>query len=114
MGFGTLEGVVSRIPSGRSLGLGHSNVSGALTLWAMLIYLSEDRRRLKAVNRFLRLVHPNCLASSCVVLSEPGLESFLKQSNEIGLFWGPISIRLDKDELEMKEDAQSWISSQWH
>ena len=35
---------------------------------------------------FLRLMCPNCLAPSHVVLSEPGLEFFLKESNKVGLF----------------------------
>ena len=59
-------------------------------------------------------MRPTCLALSCVVLSELGLKFFSKESNEVRLFWGPVSIKLNKDELEMREDAQSWISSQWH
>ena len=50
-------------------------------------------------------MRPTCLALSCVVPSELGLVSFSKESNEVGLFWGPVSIKLDKDELEMKGDA---------
>ena len=30
LGFGTLEGIASRIPSGGGLGLGHDSVSGAI------------------------------------------------------------------------------------
>ena len=35
---------------------------------------------------FLRLIRPHCLAPSCVVPSEPGLESFSKELNKFGLF----------------------------
>ena len=37
----------------------------------------------------------NCLATSCIVPSESGLEFFSKESNEIGLFWSSVSIKLD-------------------
>ena len=37
-GFGNLEGVVSRMPSGGGLGLGHSSMSEAITSWEILIY----------------------------------------------------------------------------
>ena len=50
-------------------------------------------------------MRPTCLALSYIIPSEPGLESFSKESNEFGLFWGPVSIKLDKDELEIRRDA---------
>ena len=49
--------LILRIPGRRSLELGHSSISGAITLWAMLIHLSENGGRLEAgfclsINRF--------------------------------------------------------------
>ena len=44
---------------------------------------------------------PNCLIPSHIVPSKPGFESFSKELNEVELFWGPVSIKLHKDELEM-------------
>ena len=67
----------------------------------MLTHISEDGS-LEAIDRFLQLVRPNCLAPSCVIPPEPGLESFSKKPNEVGLFWGPVSIKLDKDRLEKR------------
>ena len=57
---------------------------------------------------------PNCLALSCIIPFNPGLESFLKKSKEVGLFWSPISIKHDKDGLKRRWDALSWISSHWY
>ena len=37
----------------------------------MLIHLSEDGGRLEAIDRFFRLVRPNCLAPSRIVPSGP-------------------------------------------
>ena len=42
-------------------------------------HISEDGS-LEAIDRFLQLVRPNCLAPSNVVPSEPGLESFSKKN----------------------------------
>ena len=53
LGFGTLGGIVSKISSGGGLGLGYGRVSRAITSWAILIHLSEDGKRLEAINRFL-------------------------------------------------------------
>ena len=53
-----------------------------------LTQFSEDGS-LEAINCFLRLVRPNCLVSSYIVPSEPGLESFSKESNEVGLLPHP-------------------------
>ena len=99
--------LVLRIPSRRDLGLGHGSVSGAIPSWSILIYLSEDRGRLEAIYRFFRLVHPNCLVFFCIIPSlclDRRLTSFSKESNEVGLFWGPVSIKLNKDGLERKWD----------
>ena len=79
----------------------------------MLTHISEDGS-LEAINYFPQLVRCNCLAPSCVVSSEPGLESFSKESNKVRLFWGPVNIKLDKDGLERRWDAPSWISSHWY
>ena len=94
-GFGTLEGVLSRIPSGGGLGLGHSSVSGAIPQ-ETLIYLFEYEN-LEAIDRFLRLVRPNCLAPSRMfhLGLDRRLTSFSKESNEVGLFWSSVSIKLD-------------------
>ena len=54
-----------------------------LVSWATPIYSSENDG---GYQLFLRLMRPNCLAPSCIVPSEPGLESFSKESNEVGLF----------------------------
>ena len=70
-----------------------------LVSWATPICSSEDDGDYRL---FLRLMRPNCLAPSHLVLSEPGLESFSKESNEVGLSWGPVSIKLDKDGLERR------------
>ena len=51
----------------------------------MLTHISEDGS-LEAIDRFLQLVRPNYLAPSCVIPPEPGLESFSKKPNEVGLF----------------------------
>ena len=67
----------------------------------MLTHISENGS-LEVINRFLQLVRPNYLVPSCVVPSEPGLEFFSKKSNEVGLFWGSVSIKLDKDGLERR------------
>ena len=80
--------LVSRIPSGGGLGLGYSSMSGAITSWAMLIHLSKDGERLEAINCFLRLVRPNCLASSRIIPSlglDRRLTPFSKELNEVGL-----------------------------
>ena len=50
--FGTLEEIILRIPSGGSLGLSHNSMSGTITLWTVLIHLSENGS-LKAISRFL-------------------------------------------------------------
>ena len=68
----------------------------------MLIHFSEDGERLEAIDRFFRLIRPNYLTPSRVVLSELGLESFSKESNEVGLFWSSVSIKHDKDRLEKR------------
>ena len=78
LGFGTLEGVVSKITNRRGLGLGHGSVSKAITLWATLIHLSEDGRILK-LSIICWLMIPNYLTSSHVVTSELGLKFFLKK-----------------------------------
>ena len=40
-------------------------------------------------------MRPNCLVPTRVVLFEAGLESFSKESNGVGPFWGLVSIKLD-------------------
>ena len=65
----------------------------------MLTYISKNGS-LETINRFL--VCLNYLVPFCVVLSDPGLESFLNESNEVGLFWGSVSIKLDKYGLERR------------
>ena len=47
-------------------------------------------------------MRPNCLAPSCVFSFEPGLEFFSKESNEVGLFWGPVSIKFDEEGLQKR------------
>ena len=64
-------------------------------LKATLIHLSEEGGGAKGYRLFPRLMRPNCLDPTRVVPSEPGLESFSKESNGVGPFWGPVSIKLD-------------------
>ena len=63
--------------------------------WATLFHISEEGEGAGGYQLLTRLMCPNCLIPTCVVLSEPGLESFLKESNGVGPFWGPVSIKLD-------------------
>ena len=62
-----------------------------LVLWSMLSYVSDE--------------------GSLETFDHWGLESFLKESNDIKFFWSPVNVKLDKNGLEMRWDAQSWISS---
>ena len=66
--FGVL---VLSITNSQSLEYGFGSISEMITSWAMLIHFSEDREKLEAIDRFFRLMHPNCLASSDVVSSGP-------------------------------------------
>ena len=63
-------------------------MSGTITSWAMLTHISEDGRRLEAIN---------CIFNQCVPTVEllpalfyldlnQGLGSFSNESNEVGLF----------------------------
>ena len=65
----------------------------------MPIHSSEDDGGYRL---FFRLMRLNCLALSYVFPSEPGLESLSKESNEVGLFWGPVSIELDTERLQKR------------
>lgn len=51
--FGIFERIVLKISSERSLRLGHNGMSRTIILWAILIYLSKNKRRLKTINYFL-------------------------------------------------------------
>ena len=100
--------LISRIPSGGGLKLGHRSMSETITSWARTIY-SEDDGGYQLFHRLMRL---NCLAPSCVVPSQPGLESFSKKSNEVGLFWSSISIKLDGLKmLEMRRPIVNFFCS---
>ena len=70
----------------------------------MLIYFSEDGGRLEAIDCFLEQCIPTVKFPSALfhLGLDRRLESFSKESNEVGLFWSPVSIKLDKDGLEMR------------
>ena len=87
-------GLVLRILSWR-LELGHIGISEMITSWVMLIHLLENKESLEIINRFFQLVHPNYFVSSRIVSSKLGLESFSKEFNEVRLFWGYVSIKLN-------------------
>ena len=86
--------LVLRIPGSWDLWLGHGSMSWAITLWVTLIYLSENRGRFEAIDCFLtnrsQLSH-----FFCIIPSGLGLESFSKELNEVGIFWNPISIKIN-------------------
>ena len=68
----------------------------------MLIYLFKEKREVKGYWLFLWLIYPNCLVSTYVIPSKPGFEFFLKDSNKVGLFLGPINIKLKKNKLKKR------------
>ena len=71
----------------------------AIILGKTLIYLSEDRGRLETIDCFLRLMHPNCLASSHIISSlglNQRLIPFSKKLNEVGFFWSSVNIKFDE------------------
>ena len=57
-------------------------------------------------------MRPNCLISARVVPSEPGLGSFSKEANEVGLFWSPVSIKVDG--LKMLEVRRPIANFLWY
>ena len=59
--------------------------------WSISLRM-EGGSRLSIV---FRLMGPNYLTPSRVVPSELELESFSNESNEVKLFWSPVSIKLD-------------------
>ena len=61
--------LILNITNSQGLEHGLVSISETITSWAMLIYFSEDGERLEAIDRFFRLMHPNCLATSNDVLS---------------------------------------------
>ena len=82
-------------------------MSGTVTSLATLIYLSEDGGGLEAglclsIDRFLDQLLPTVELSTSLSLYRR-LKFFTKESNEAGFFWGPVSIKLLKDGLEMFE-----------
>ena len=96
--WGFLRGIVSRFPSGGGLEPGHGSVSAPVTSWATLIH----RRGLEAS----LCLNINCFFNQCVPTVElplalfhlglnQGLESFSKESNEVGLFWSGVNIKID-------------------
>ena len=67
LGFGTLEGVFSKIPSRGDLRLDYASEGEPVTLPVTLIHLLENEGKLGAIDCFFQLVHTNCLVSSYVV-----------------------------------------------
>ena len=58
-------------------------------------------------------MRPNCLVLARVVPSEPGLESFSKESNEVELFLSSVSIKLDGLRmLEVRRPIVNFLCSQ--
>lgn len=47
-------------------------------------------------------MYPNYLVLSHIAPFEPGLKSFLKESNEVKLFWDLVYNKLDKDRLKRR------------
>lgn len=85
-------------------------MSRTIAFGAKLIHLTANERKLEAglglgVNCFLDQLIPAVEFSPA--LFHLGLyqllESLIKKSDESGLFWGPVSIELYKDGLEMLE-----------
>ena len=70
---------------------------GTIISWATLIHISEDGGRLEAIDRFFNQCVPAVeLPPALFTLSlNQGLEFFSNESNEVGLIWGPVSIKLD-------------------
>lgn len=90
-----------RVPSVRILRIGHGSVSGTIASGATLIHFTKDRGGLKAgfdhcVNRFLDQIVPTYQLSPALVHPnlDRWLEPFAEVSDEIGIFWSPISIKL--------------------
>ena len=72
----------------------------------MLIQFPKDGS-LEAIDCFLQLVRPNYLVFPRIVPTEGWRPKFSKESNEFGLFWSPVSIKLDKGGLEKRGEAPS-------
>ena len=65
------EGLFLRTLGKQGLEFGYGSINRPVILWAKLIHLSEDGGKLEAINRFFRLVCPNCLVLFRNILSEP-------------------------------------------
>lgn len=73
--FNTFREIILKIPNKRDLRLDYGNMSETIILWIILIYLSENKGRLKIINFFFWLMCPNCLVFYYIILSRPWLKA---------------------------------------